>query len=191
LSLTLDDTRRRAREAEGLSGLSLWGRTLRRGAQIFGFGLIITAVTYFTVRDQYVRFGILHLLGASIVLATPFLRLPPLVSVAWGLALILLGSYLNTRFVDFPWLTWLGVPQSGLVMADYYPLLPWFGIALLGIAAGKLFYPEGRRGFVLPDLSAIVPVRALRFLGRHSLTIYLIHQPIILGLLIGLGLGSF
>lgn len=163
---------------------------MRRGAQIFGFGLVITAVTYFTVRDQYVRFGILHLLGASIVLATPFLRQPPLISVAWGLALILLGSYLNTQFVPFPWLTWFGLPQSGLVMADYYPFLPWFGVALLGVAAGKLFYPEGRRGFVLPELSSFAPVRALRFLGRHSLTIYLIHQPMILGVLVGLGYGS-
>jgi uncharacterized membrane protein len=71
-------------------------------------------------------------------------------------------------------------------MVDYYPLLPWGGAALLGVACGRLNYPDGRRRLSLPDLSAAAPVRALRFLGRHSLLIYLLHQPILLGALFGL-----
>ena len=59
------------------------------------------------------------------------------------------------------------------------PLLPWFGLILIGMACGSLFYPGGRRGFLL---SAAEPAlaRPFEFLGRHSLVIYFLHQPLIL-----------
>jgi uncharacterized membrane protein len=72
-------------------------------------------------------------------------------------------------------------------MVDYYPLLPWFGVALLGIFAGYSLYPQGQPQFGWPDVSKIPFVQSLRFLGRHSLLIYLIHQPILIGLLFVLG----
>lgn len=75
-------------------------------------------------------------------------------------------------------------------MSDYYPLVPWFGFALLGIWAGWRLYPGRTRRFTLPDLAHVAPIRALSFLGRHSLVIYLVHQPVLLALLIGLGVGS-
>jgi uncharacterized membrane protein len=75
-------------------------------------------------------------------------------------------------------------------MVDYYPVLPWFGLALLGIFTGYSLYPQGVRRFSLPDGSAFPPFQALRFLGRHSLLIYVIHQPILIGLLMALGFGS-
>jgi uncharacterized membrane protein len=69
-------------------------------------------------------------------------------------------------------------------------LIPWFGIALLGIFVGFTLYARGIRRFVLPDLSHTAPVRGLTFLGKHSLLIYLIHQPILLTILILVGIGS-
>jgi uncharacterized membrane protein len=72
-------------------------------------------------------------------------------------------------------------------MADYYPVLPWFGVALLGVWAGHLLYPGGRRRFPLParaaQASGVFPLRQLAFLGRHSLLFYLVHQPVIMGIL--------
>jgi uncharacterized membrane protein len=113
------------------------------------------------------------------------------VTLIAGVVVIAAGVYVDTLVVSYPWLVWLGVKQGGLYMVDYYPILPWFGLALLGIFAGHSFYHRGVRGFSLPNLAAVPPLRGLRFLGRHSLLIYVIHQPILIGLFIALGFGSF
>lgn len=162
---------------------------LRRGAIVFGWGMVITVVTYFVLGRGYVIFGILHLLGLSMLLAFPFLR-SRWASFVVGLVAVGLGFYLNGLKMLSPWLLWLGVPQFGRHMVDYYPLLPWFGFTLVGVSLGLTLYPQGARRFALPDLSHMPPVRALSFLGRHSLPIYLIHQPIMLGVLIAIGIGS-
>jgi uncharacterized membrane protein len=167
----------------------LFAKYLRRGATVFGWGLVITVVTYLALDSGYVIFGILHLLGLSMLIAFPFLR-SRWASLVAGIAAIGLGFYLNGVKVLNPWLLWLGVPQFGRHMVDYYPLLPWFGFALVGVYVGLTLYPQGARGFSLPDLSRIRLVRALGFLGRHSLLIYLIHQPIMLGILVVIGIGS-
>ena len=187
VSLTLSHTK--ASQKAGHSALS--GKFLRRGGQIFGLGMVITAVTYFVIGRGFVIFGILHLLGLSVLLAYPFLGHSRWLSLGGGLLAIGLGAYLNTFVVDFPWLIWLGVKQGGRYMVDYYPLLPWFGAALLGVFAGYSLYPQGLRQFHLPDLSRLGPVPGLRFLGRHSLLIYLIHQPILFALFFALGLATF
>jgi uncharacterized membrane protein len=180
VSLTLSYNR--AKQQAGHSALFI--KYLRRGGQIFGLGMVITVGTYFFFEGQgFVIFGILHLLGLSIILAYPFLRYNKWVSLLAGLLAIGLGIYLNGLVVSFPWLIWLGVRQAGVNMVDYYPLLPWFGVALLGIFAGYIFYPKGVCRFIWPDLAQAITIRGLRFLGRHSLLIYLIHQPILLGLL--------
>jgi uncharacterized membrane protein len=118
------------------------------------------------------------------------LRLDRRLSLIVGLLAIVAGVYLTPLAVSFPWLIWLGVKQAGRSMVDYYPFLPWFGLALLGIFAGYTLYSQGERRFSLPDWSMVLPFRCLRFLGRHSLLIYLIHQPILIGLLMALGLGG-
>jgi uncharacterized membrane protein len=187
ISLTLSFNRERLRTGRG----NLFVKYLRRGAKIFGLGLIITLATYFFIGRGFVVFGILHLLGASSILAYPFLHRNRWVSLAAGIVLIGAGLYLDRLVVTFPWLLWLGVKQVGRYMVDYYPLLPWFGVALIGIFSGYTFYPGGMPRFNLPEaLALLAPIRGLRFLGRHALLIYVIHQPILLGLLIGLGFGS-
>ncbi len=124
------------------------------------------------------------------ILAYPFLGRSPRLSLAAGLIVIALGVYLNGVIISAPWLIWLGIKQYGRSMVDFYPVLPWFGIVLLGVYAGYTLYPQQTFRLPLPDYSQKPPVRGLNFLGRHSLVIYLIHQPIILGMLILLGIGS-
>ena len=167
----------------------LFLKYLRRGAALFGWGMVITVVTYFVVGRGFVVFGILHLLGVSTLLAFPFLR-SRWASLAGGIVALGLGVYLGSVKVLSPWLLWLGVPQLRRHMVDYYPVLPWFGFALLGVFLGFTLYPRGVRRFGLPDLSQAAAIRALAFLGRHSLPIYLIHQPILFGILILVGIGS-
>lgn len=186
ISLTLSYTR--ARQKTGQT--NLFTKYLVRGAKIFGWGLVITVATYFFVGRGFVVFGILHLLGLSVILAYPFLHQNKWVSLIAGVLAIGLGAYLNSLVVLYPWLIWLGIPQSGRYMVDYYPVLPWAGIALLGIFAGFLLYPGGQRRFDWPDLSWLLPIRGLRFLGRHSLFIYLTHQLVLIGAFFALGFGS-
>lgn len=187
ISLTL--SYKRARQKAGTASLFL--KFLRRGGQIFGLGLLVTAATYFFIGRGFVIFGILHMLGLSIILAYPFLGRSRWLSLAGGLLVIGAGLYLDRLVVAYPWLIWLGVKQSGVYMVDYYPLLPWFGVALLGIFLGDTLYPAGVRRFNLPDWSDLASVRGLRFLGRHSLLIYVVHQPLLIGLFIILGYGNF
>jgi uncharacterized membrane protein len=154
---------------------------LRRGAMLFGLGLLITLITYLSIGASYVRFGILHALGSTLILAVLFVRAPVGLAMLAALVFIGVGAFLNRQVVPFPWLIWLGVPQAGVMMVDYYPLLPWAGVALLGLAVGRVGYPAGTRRFALPDAAGWLPVRALQFLGRHALLIYLAHQPALFG----------
>lgn len=162
---------------------------LVRGATLIGWGMVVTIVTYVLLGRGFVLFGILHLLGLSTILAFPFLR-SRWASLVGGLLVVGAGFYVNRLVSAEPWLIWLGVQELGRFMVDWYPILPWFGFALLGVFLGFSLWPGGRRRFGLPDLSQVAPVRGLTFLGRHSLLIYLIHQPILLGILIVTGIGS-
>jgi uncharacterized membrane protein len=179
VSLTLSYTY----EQQKVGHTRLFGKYLRRGAKIFGLGLVVTVATYFFIGRGFVIFGILHLLGASIALAYPFLKVNRWISLAAGVAVIIAGIYVDGLRSESPWLIWLGVKQYGIYMVDYYPVLPWYGLSLIGIFAGYSLYSGGRRGFRLPDWSHAAPARGLRFLGRHSLLIYIVHQPILIGLL--------
>lgn len=166
----------------------LFQKFLLRGAKIFAWGMVVTVVTYFFLDFGFVVFGILHLLGLSTILAYPFLR-SRWASLIAGIAVIGLGIYISDLRSPSPWLLWLGIMQVGRYMVDFYPLLPWFGVALLGVFAGLTLYPGGSPRFALPDLSQRAPVRGLTFLGKHSLLIYLIHQPILFAILILVGIG--
>jgi uncharacterized membrane protein len=183
LSLTLSYSR----EARQTGSSSLFRKYLLRGGKVFGCGLIITLATYLFVGPSFVVFGILHLIGFSIVAAYPFLNLDKWLTLGAGILIILAGIYIDSLSSESPWLIWLGVKQTGRAMVDYYPVFPYFGIVLIGIFVGRILYPTGLRRFAWPDLSQVGLVQGLRFLGRHSLLIYLLHQPILIGLLFVLG----
>lgn len=142
----------------------------------------ITLVTYIVIGGRFIVFGILHLISISILLAYPLLRLGRM-NTLLGLAAILLGLYIQELDVDFFWLIWLGLAPRSFASLDYVPLLPWFGVVLMGMAGGALLYKDLVRRFPLPDISAWPPVRGLLFLGRNSLAIYILHQPLLLGLI--------
>src|ERR671932_1526594 len=108
LSLTLSYRRWAASQP---SGQKLFLKYLERGMRIFSYGLLITLVTWIFVPEGMIVFGILHLIGASIVLAYPFLRLK-LPNAALGAGCIAFGLYLSNLHLDQPWLLWLGVRPS-------------------------------------------------------------------------------
>lgn len=166
-----------------------FGKYLRRGLRIFSYGMLIT-LAFWVLDFGIVIFGILHLIGASIILAYPFLRLR-LVNLLAGLSIVVLGAYLQTETVAVTGaagvlLAPLGVEPVGLYMPDYRPLVPWFGVVLVGLFFGNAAY--GRRNAGVADTEGprcAAPL--LAFLGRHSLLVYLIHQPVLIATLWAIG----
>lgn len=177
VGISLNISYNRARK----EGKAKFSKYLKRGLFIFGLGLLITAVTYFTIPEAYVRFGVLHLIGLSIILAYPFLRWKKEISLWLGLSLIVMGLLLSSMAVNTSAFLLIGLTPAGFASVDYFPLLPWFGVVLCGLYFSKLWYAKGERKFKLPhEISKSNPVC---FLGRNTLWIYLIHQPIFIAIL--------
>jgi uncharacterized membrane protein len=165
------------------SGLSLFSKYLARGLRILAYGMVLTVV-FLVLRMGVVAFGILHLIGVSIILAYPFLRFR-FINLVLGALIFAAGLYIMARdpISQSFWLLPFGVVPEGVIMPDYRPLLPWFGVVLIGLFFGNLVYGGGRR---LSD-KAPAMARPLLPLGRNSLFIYLIHQPILILLLAAVG----
>lgn len=188
--LSLSISHVRDREA-GLEGWGLFAKYLWRGARIFLWGMLITAV-FLALSYGYVIFGILHLIGLSVVLAYPFLGMR-FTNLVLGLTLVAAGLYVRAQGfvaegVPGILLAPLGVLPEGLLMPDYRPLLPWFGVLLLGLFFGNTFYPA-RAKRSPPPLPP--PAAPAAFVGRHTLFIYLVHQPVLLATLWALGIVRF
>jgi uncharacterized membrane protein len=178
LSLTLSYSRSRLMGHEK----GFFPHLLKRSIWILSQAVGVTLVTYLAIGRGFIVFGVLHLIGLSLLLAYPFLRLQK-ANFVFGVIFILLGKYLGDISVGFSWLLWLGLAPANFYSVDYFPVLPWFGVILLGMGLGGLLYPGYRRSFSLPDLSHSTIAEVLAYLGQNSLAIYLVHQPVIIALL--------
>ncbi|MEG6585260.1 heparan-alpha-glucosaminide N-acetyltransferase [Dendrosporobacter sp. 1207_IL3150] len=161
----------------GLSG-SLTNKHVRNGVNVLIWGLALSVLTYFYNPILYIRFGILHLLGVSLI-TYPFVR-PLSISLLFilGIAAIIAGFITTKLGTTNDWLLTIGLTSPSFASLDYYPLLPWYGVFLFGVAAGKYFYYE--KTSIMP---VFIDIPLINYLGRHSLLIYLIHQPILLSLI--------
>jgi uncharacterized membrane protein len=160
----------------------LYRKYLTRGSTIFAWGLVITVMTRIFLREGFVVWGILHLIGISIIVAYPLLKLR-YGNLVLGLFLMVLGLYLKQLSVEVPRLLWLGLTPQHFYSVDYFPILPWLGVVLIGVFLGNSLYANYTRGFKLRDRSQVRGIRLLSFLGRHSLLIYLVHQPLLITVL--------
>jgi uncharacterized membrane protein len=175
-----------ARAEQKLSGLPLVFKFVVRGAVIFALGMVVTLGTWLYLQEGFVIFGILHLIGISILLSPLFFRFKKL-NILLGFVCIAAGwmiSGMSGPALLLP----LGITPPGFMSVDYTPLFPWFGVVLIGMGTGQYLYAGGVRQFSLGSCTDI-PVSPLSFLGRHSLVIYLVHQPVII-LLLGLVTGT-
>lgn len=157
-------------------------RRLRKGLMLFGWGMMITCATYLFLREGFVVFGILHLMGAGSVLVYPLLPFRYL-NLILGILIVLAGNYLNGFRFNFVWLAWLGLIPAGFNSVDYFPIAPWMGYILIGIFLGNLLYPNGNPRLRLKEFSSNPFSKSVSFLGRNSLLIYLVHQPLLVALI--------
>ena len=172
-----------------ISGIcvTLGRRCVRRGILVFLCGLAITAVTtgmyWIGMASQgiIIYFGVLHCLGICMLLWPLFQKLPNWALAATGIVFVLAGLLLRNISVSHNWLMPLGLTSPHFVSADYFPLLPHLGFFLLGALLGKTIYRKKQT--LLPKVNPdILPIRFLRLCGKHSLWIYLLHQPILSGI---------
>lgn len=173
-----------------ISGISvtLGSRCVRRGLQVFCCGFLCTAVTAgmyllgMTDESIIIYFGVLHCLGVCMMLWALLQKLPGWGLTALGLILAAAGLYLRTRSYDVPWLLIpTGFAPWWFASSDYFPLMPNLGYFLLGAAAGRVLYRDKTTRFPGVNTGA-KPIAALCWMGRNSLLIYLLHQPILAGI---------
>lgn len=152
---------------------------VKRGAIVFGFGILITIVSYFIFPDEFIYFGILHLIGFAIIVTIPIAR-TKLIPLIVGLLILILPFLINLQTFGINFLMFIGFapPKAAL---DFVPVIPWISAFLFGIFLFNYLYKNGKRTFKLQEKTGAIS-KKLQFLGKHSLEVYLIHQPIIFGL---------
>jgi uncharacterized membrane protein len=161
------------------SGLILT-RYLRRLGYLLAAALLVSVATWWMFAERFVFFGVLHFIALASVLGLLFVRAGWL-NLVLGVALILAANRYQSPWFDEPGRRWIGLMTHKPPTEDYVPLLPWFGVVLLGIFAGPAMRRLARRW---QPRSAASPLDWLAFAGRHSLLIYLLHQPMLMGALV-------
>ncbi len=172
-----------------LSGLcaTIGSRPGKRAITVLGGGVIISLVTTamyllgFAGKGIIIYFGVLHCIGTCMLLWLLFRKLPTPALLIIGLILAAWGLHLrNAPSVDYPWLTIFGLVPHGFTSSDYFPLLPNFGYFLIGASLGRTLYKN--KVSLLPKVNEnSILIRPFSFIGRNSLLIYLLHQPILAG----------
>jgi uncharacterized membrane protein len=152
----------------------------KRWAQIAAAALLVSAGSWLVFGPRFIYFGILHFVAASLLIARPLLPLGAW-NIVLGVACIALGLFYANEFFNMPPATVIGFMTFKPRTEDYVPLFPWIGVVLVGGGLAALWQ---RRRWRVP--AALLPLnerapRWLLFLGTWALTVYLVHQPILLG----------
>jgi uncharacterized membrane protein len=158
-----------------------WKKAIRRAVPIISGGMVISLFTWFVTPHAFIKFGILHLIGISALLQPLFLHFR-----CWNLligsGIFFMGMVLNDQTTNLHWLFPIGIPYLGFQSLDYYPILPWFGMILIGMGlAYHLYIPKSR--LLLQYLSSIRYPSWLIGCGKNALLLYFLHQPVLLLLL--------
>ena len=150
----------------------------RHVARIAACAALVSLGSYVVFPQSFIWFGVLHAIALSLVLARPLTRHPWL-ALAIGAAVVLAGNLFANPAFDGRALGWLGFATAKPHTEDYVPLFPWTGVLLLGIPLGHAL----RQASFRPVAFAARLPFWIAWLGRHSLFAYMVHQPILLGLL--------
>lgn len=161
------------------------GPFLRRLAKVGGAALAVTLVTFFAFPESYIFFGILHCIALSSLLALPFLRINPALTLTVAIVCFAMPWVFTSPALDQPWLDWLGLGSTDPVTNDYVPIFPWFGFVLIGVATGKWLLPLRETMDLARWRATNWLSKALVWAGRKSLPIYLTHQIVLLAVLYG------
>lgn len=151
----------------------------KRGLKVLGVAMLITIITHLYDLDYGIKFGILHFLGVSMLLTPVFIKLNKYILFVLGTGILIFGGFVSNINASVNYLFPFGITGSSFTSSDYYPLVPWFGVFLIGLSLGKLLYSDKRSIFSF-DLNDNMIIMA----GRNTLPIYLFHQPAIIIVLV-------
>lgn len=169
---------------------------IKRGIICFCLGLLISLATYIVMPEVFDLFGILHMLGISMLLYVPLSplikKIPPVIGLAICLLLCIATFHLQDGYIGYgafsielpaffyktSFLFPLGLPNAAFMSSDYFPLIPWFFCFISGSFFGVLV-KEHR----LPEAFYKSHIRPLAFIGRNTIFIYILHQPVLYGAL--------
>ncbi|MDT8991604.1 heparan-alpha-glucosaminide N-acetyltransferase [Curvibacter sp. APW13] len=161
-----------------------WGRFWRRWAQIAGCALLVSLGSWFMFPKSYIHFGVLHGMAVMLIVARltagwgRWLWLAGLLAVASKfVAAYAISTGGMPQFFNEKALNWLGWVSRLPITEDYVPVFPWLGVLWWGMAATQWWLQRGGR----PPMASLRHVAPLGWLGRHSLSYYMLHQPIMLG----------
>jgi len=158
----------------------------RRIAIVGGAAALVSAASFVFAPGQFIWFGILHCIAVSSVVASPLTNAPALASFIAGAAMIGAPFFFHAKIFDASALLWIGLGDALPNTLDWRPLLPWGGVLLLGLSAAR--FPGALESLTSPGRwrAGMKLTAGLRFAGRHSLSIYLVHQPVLIGVVAAL-----
>lgn len=159
----------------------LWKAFLLRFFVIIAAALLVSAVTFALMPDHFIYFGILHEIALTSIAGLLFLRTPLFVNVVVALAFIVLPA--TGQYVSGPCFWWLGLAGDARPSFDYVPFFPWFAAGLVGLTTARILQRCGALHWLQKGIPGRLLNRWLQWAGRHSLLIYLVHQPVMLGAL--------
>lgn len=181
-----------------LSGVSLnfSKKPLKRGIILNLLGFLITAVTVIFIPSQAIWFGILNFLGCAMMITYALKRFLNNVGSVQGFVFSLIvfalfygvpDGYIGFfaaevfKLPDFLYssdaLAFIGFPPAGFYSTDYFPLVPWLFLFFAGYFAWRCVREHGAERLFVRKIPFF------DFAGRHSLLIYIVHQPVIMGVL--------
>jgi uncharacterized membrane protein len=155
----------------------------RRLALIVGAAALVTAASYAIDPEEPILFGILHCIAVASLIGALFVAAPPWAALTAGAAMVAAPFLDSSAAFNPPALVWLGLGTVSPYTLDWRPLLPWAGVVLIGLALARAAAARLAGWRWTAWRPAHWPGRAFAFAGRHSLAIYLVHQPILFGLL--------
>jgi uncharacterized membrane protein len=166
--------------AKGVQATKLAKRLVLVG----GGAALVSLATWFSYPQTWIFFGVLHSIAVASVLALPLIRAPYWILWLLGLGVLAAPYFLAYPVFDVPWLWWLGLVEVWPPTNDYVPIFPWFSAVIAGLALGRLWFANGPPPWLAwrAPGSAGAVLDFLAWGGRHALAIYLLHQPILLGL---------
>lgn len=157
-----------------------WAAFWRRVAILAAAAIAVSIGTYLAFGEYFAFFGVLHALALFAILALPFIRAPLWLVLATAAAVIAAALLISNPIFENRWLAWIGFWPVMPMTVDLVPVFPWFGVTLIGIAGMRLILSGPLRAPLAASRPG-APVRTLAWLGRWSLLIYLLHQPLIYG----------